>query len=107
LLNQDFKVDTPDTVWVGDITYNWTDEGLFYTAIVKDLCTKDVVGYAMSNRITKELVIAAFKMALKRIKPSSGLTFHSDYAEKNTIPKFLLNYFKYYFYFSFFGIANS
>jgi putative transposase len=78
LLNQDFKVDIPDTVWVGDITYNWTDEGWFYTAIVKDLCTKDVVGYAMGKRITKELVIDAFKMALKRIKPSSGLIFHSD-----------------------------
>ena len=65
LLNQNFYVKDPNTVWVGDITYNWTGEGWLYTAIVKDLCTKDVVGYAMGDRITKELVIKAMKMALR------------------------------------------
>jgi len=40
LLNQDFDVETPNTVWVSDITYNWTEEGWLYTAIIKDLCTK-------------------------------------------------------------------
>lgn len=78
LLEQDFDVKTPNTVWVGDITYHWTKEGWLYTAIVKDLCTKDVVGYAMGDRITKELVIKAMKMALSREKPSPGLIFHSD-----------------------------
>lgn len=78
LLNRNFNVDTPNKIWVGDITYNWTDEGWLYTAIVKDLCTKDVVGYAFSDRIDKELVIAAMKMAIKSEKPSKGLVFHSD-----------------------------
>jgi putative transposase len=78
LLKQNFDIDNPNNVWAGDITYNWTDEGWIYTAIVKDLCTKDVVGYAISNRINKELVIDAFKIALKRIHPPSGLIFHSD-----------------------------
>ena len=44
LLKQDFNVELPNTIWVGDITYNWTEEGWLYTVIVKDLCTKDVVG---------------------------------------------------------------
>lgn len=63
---------------MGDITYNWTKEGWLYTAIVKDLCTKDVVGYAMSDRMTKELVIKAMKMAIKKELPNKGLIFHSD-----------------------------
>lgn len=78
LLNQDFDVKTPNTVWVSDITYNWTDEGWFYTAIIKDLCTKEIVGYAMGKRMTKELVIKALLMALRRAKPGPGLIFHSD-----------------------------
>jgi putative transposase len=78
LLKQDFNIKEPNTVWVGDITYNWTGEGWLYTAIVKDLCTKEVVGYAIGDRITKELVIKAFKVAIKRERPQAGLIFHSD-----------------------------
>lgn len=78
LLDQNFDIKISNTVWVGDITYHWTEEGWLYTAIVKDLCTKDVVGYAMSDRMTKDLVIKAMKMALKRENPSPGLIFHSD-----------------------------
>jgi transposase InsO family protein len=73
-----FSSKPPNTVWVGDITYNWISEGWLYTAIVKDLCTKDVVGYAMDDRMTKELVIKAIKMAIKKEKPKVGLIFHSD-----------------------------
>lgn len=72
------KHDLPNTVWVGDITYNWTEEGWLYTAIVKDLCTKDVVGYAIGDRITKELAIKAMNMAISRERPKPGLIFHSD-----------------------------
>lgn len=78
LLNQNFDVKDPNTVWVGDLTYNWTGEGWLYTAIVKDLCTKDVVGYAMGDRITKELVIKAMEMAIRRERPKPGIIFHSD-----------------------------
>ena len=55
LLGQNFNVKEPNTVWVGDIIYVWTKEGWLYTAVVKDLCTKDVVGYAMGDRMTKNL----------------------------------------------------
>lgn len=78
LLEQNFDVKLPNTVWVGDITYNWTGEGWLYTAIVKDLCTKDVVGYAIGDRMTKELVIKAMKMAIRKERPNPGLIFHSD-----------------------------
>jgi len=78
LLNQDFDVETPNTVWVSDITYNWTDEGWLYTAIIKDLCSKEIVGYAMDKRMTKKLVIKALRMALERATPGPSLIFHSD-----------------------------
>jgi len=78
LLNQNFEVDLPNGVWVGDITYNWTEEGWLYTAIVKDLCTKDIVGYAMGDHINKELVIKAMDMAIRRERPKPGLIYHSD-----------------------------
>lgn len=78
LLNQKFDAPLPNTVWVSDITYHWTEEGWLYTAIVKDLCTKEVVGHASSKRMTKELVIKALKMALERARPADGLIFHSD-----------------------------
>jgi putative transposase len=78
LLNQVFDSPIPNAVWVGDITYHWTDEGWVYTAIVKDLCTKDVVGHASDKTMTKELVIKALKMALKRTVAAKGLIFHSD-----------------------------
>lgn len=77
LIDQNFNIKIPNTVWVGDITYTQTGEGWLYTAIVKDLCTKDVVGYARGDRITKELVIKAMEMAIKREDPRPGLIFHS------------------------------
>ncbi len=78
LVNQVFDSPIPNSVWVGDITYHWTDEGWLYTAIVKDLCTKEVVGHASDKRMTKELVIKALKMALNRTIPARNLIFHSD-----------------------------
>lgn len=73
-----FSFNEANMAWVGDITYNWTDEGWLYTAIVKDLCTKEVVGFAMSDRIDRHLVIDAMKMAIEREHPPRGLIFHSD-----------------------------
>lgn len=78
LLNRNFHVDRPDRVWVGDITYIPTGEGWLYLAIVKDLCTKKVVGYAFSERIDTALTLEALQMAYCRQKPKTGLIFHSD-----------------------------
>ena len=78
LLNRNFQVSKPNTVWVGDITYIPTGQGWLYLAIVKDLCTKKVVGYAFSNRIDTALTLVALRMAVKREHPAPGLMFHSD-----------------------------
>ena len=78
LLNQEFTVAALNKVWVSDFTYLWTLEGWLYLAVVIDLYSRRVVGWSLSNRMTKELVIDAMKMALRQRKPSPGLIAHSD-----------------------------
>lgn len=78
LLERNFTFAQPNLAWVGDITYIPTGEGWLYLAIVKDLCTKKVVGYAYGDRINTELALAALDMAVRRQKPEPGLIFHSD-----------------------------
>jgi len=78
LLERKFSVDAPDRVWTGDITYLWTDEGWVYLALVIDLFSRQVVGFAMSERMTRQLVIDALRMAWFRRRPATGLIFHSD-----------------------------
>lgn len=78
LLNQNFSVDKPSKVWVTDISYIWTDEGWEYLATVKDLFNKEIVGWAMSNTMTKELTIKALKNAVQKRRPPAGLIHHSD-----------------------------
>ena len=78
LVNRNFKPPLPNMIWVGDITYIKTAQGWLYLAIVKDLCSKKVVGYSFSNRIDSNLVCEALKMALRRQSPAPNLIFHSD-----------------------------
>jgi len=78
LLDRDFSVETPDQVWVSDITYIPTEEGWLYLAAVKDLFQKKIVGWSMGERITKELAISALEMAISRRQPPAGLIHHSD-----------------------------
>lgn len=78
LLQRNFKVTDKDRVYVGDITYIWTHEGWLYLATVIDLYSRRVVGWKVSNRITKELVIGALNEAVNKRKPAEGLIFHSD-----------------------------
>ena len=78
LLNLQFTFDQPNQAWFGDITYIPTDEGGLYLAMVKDLCTKKMLGYAFSERIDTKLALAALNMAIRREKPQPGLIFHSD-----------------------------
>lgn len=78
LLKRDFTADMINLKWVGDITYIPTDEGWLYTAIVKDLCDRKVVGYAFSSRIDTNLTVNALEMAIRRQKPVENLVFHSD-----------------------------
>lgn len=78
LLNQEFQVDAPGKVWVGDITYIRTNEGWLYLATIMDLYSRRILGWHMSHRMTKELVILALKRAIGRQKPTEGLIHHSD-----------------------------
>ena len=78
LLGRNFTVDSPNRVWVSDISYIWTHEGWEYLAIILDLFSRQIVGWSMDKRITKELVINAFHMAYWRRRPLKGLIFHSD-----------------------------
>lgn len=78
LLNQDFSAQAPNQKWVTDITYIDTSEGWLYLAIVLDLYSRRVVGWAMSERIDTHLVNQALKMACSTRKPPAGLLHHSD-----------------------------
>ena len=80
LLERRFNVATPDRVWAGDITYIATDEGWLYLAVVIDLFSRQVVGWSLGERMTRQLVMDALRMAWFRRCPDqrSGLIFHSD-----------------------------
>lgn len=78
LLDRKFQVERADTVYAGDITYISTDEGWLYLAVLIDLYSRAVVGWAMSDRITAELANAALVMAVWKRKPNKGLMLHSD-----------------------------
>lgn len=78
LLQQRFDAKAPDQVWMTDITYIRTDEGWLYLAGIKDLCTREIVGYAMSERMTCSLTLAALDKAWQWRRPPPGLIHHSD-----------------------------
>ncbi|ALH96322.1 transposase [Acinetobacter equi] len=78
LLEQNFTVTAPNIAWVSDITYVWTAEGWLYLAALKDLCSKQVVGYSLSERMTSQLVCNALSMAIRNHKPSQDLIIHFD-----------------------------
>ncbi|MFQ5642034.1 MAG: IS3 family transposase [bacterium] len=78
LLARKFSVSAPDRVWVSDITYLWTSEGWLYLAVILDLFQRKVVGWSMSHRINKQLVMDALRMGIWRCRPKAGLIFHSD-----------------------------
>lgn len=77
-LAQDFTVDAPNRVWVTDITYIPTREGWLYLAAILDLYSRRVVGWSMSERITRQLTLDALAMALRARAPGHGLLHHSD-----------------------------
>jgi transposase InsO family protein len=78
LLQQDFTASSANQKYVGDITYLWTDEGWLYLAVVIDLYSRMVVGWAMSERMTAQLVCDALQMALWRRGMPTGVIVHSD-----------------------------
>jgi len=77
-LNRQFTVEHPNRVWAGDLTYVWTAEGWRYLAVLLDLYSRRVVGWAMGPRLTVDLAERALTMALANRAPTAGLLHHSD-----------------------------
>lgn len=78
LLQQDFTASAPNEKWAGDITYVWTREGWVYLAVIIDLYSRRVVGWAISNRMKQDLAIRALNMAISLRRPASGCIHHTD-----------------------------
>lgn len=76
--NREFDVPAPNQVWGGDITYIWAQGKWHYLAVVLDLCTRRMVGWALSEKPDAELVIKALDMAYEQHGRPSDLLFHSD-----------------------------
>lgn len=83
-LDRQFDVATPNRVWVTDITYIKTTEGFSYLAVVIDLYSRRVIGWAMQNRQPTELVLQALFMAVWRRKPVGKVIIHSDQGSQFT-----------------------
>ena len=78
LVNQNFIAEKPNKLWTSDITYIWTTEGWLYLAVVLDVFSRAIVGWATSAHATSNLVTEAVKNALIGRKIGTGLIFHSD-----------------------------
>lgn len=78
LLDQDFSAEGPNRKWGVDISYLWTAEGWLYLAVVIDLYSRRVVGWAASDRMKKDLAITALQRAIAIRRPDPGLIHHSD-----------------------------
>jgi len=87
VLDRNFLVHAPNNAWVGDITYLRTAEGWMYLAVILDLFSRRVVGWAMEDNMRTDLVLVALKQAISRRAPRSGLIHHTDrgsqYASKD------------------------
>lgn len=77
-LNREFEASAPNKKWVGDITYLWCDEGWMYLAVFIDLYSRKVVGWALSTRLTTDLVLLAFERACASRRPGEDLLVHTD-----------------------------
>ena len=78
VLERDFTATAPNQKWVGDITYIWTREGWLYLAVLIDLFSRRVVGWAMSDTLATELPLRALHMAIQMRRPPRGLIQHTD-----------------------------
>ena len=80
-LNREFEAEAPNRKWAGDITGIWTSEGWLYLAVILDLYSRLVLGWAMGTQRDGKLVEEALTMALLKRRPGPGLLHHSDWSE--------------------------
>lgn len=78
LLERHFTSSAPNEAWVGDITYIWTAEGWAYLAVLLDLYSRRVVGWALRKTLTRDLAVSTLTHALARRRPPPGLVHHTD-----------------------------
>ena len=78
LLDRDFNADAPNQKWAGDISCIWTQEGWLYLAVILDLHSRRVIGWAVSNRMKRDLAIRALSMAIALRRPPKGCIHHTD-----------------------------
>lgn len=78
LLARDFSASRPNEKWVSDITYIKLDHGTVYLAVIMDLFSRKIIGWALDNTMTNALIIEAFEMAVATRKVQPGLILHSD-----------------------------
>lgn len=78
LLDQDFSATGPNQKWAGDISYIWTGEGWLYLAVIIDLYSRRVIGWAVSDRMKRDLAIRALEMAINLRQPPPGCIHHTD-----------------------------
>jgi putative transposase len=83
-LNREFSAASPNQKWVSDITYIGTAEGWLYLAVILDLYSRCVVGWAMAEQMDANLVEGAWQMALLNRQPLAGLLHHSDRGSQYT-----------------------
>ena len=83
LVNRQFSAEAPDQLWVADMTYIPTWAGFIYLAMVLDACSRKVVGWAVGEQMTSELVVSALNMALAMRQPE-GVIHHSDQGSQYT-----------------------
>lgn len=78
IVSRNFEIDEKNKVWVSDITYISTQNGWLYLSAVLDLYSRKIVGWCLSDRMTKQLVISSLQEAINSRRPEKGLVFHSD-----------------------------
>lgn len=89
LLERQFQVDEPNTVWVSDITYIWTLEGWLYLASVMDLFSRKIVGWSLGVTMKTELPLDALQNALLRRNPGKETIHHSDRGSQYCSDKYI------------------
>lgn len=78
VLQREFEAAAPNRAWVGDVTYLPTREGWLFLAVLLDLYSRRVIGFAMSERNDEALTLSALRMALEQRRPKPGLIHHTD-----------------------------
>lgn len=92
-LNKQFKVDLPNTVWCGDITYLKAGGRPYYLAVVIDLSSRKIIGFKLSSTINTQLALDAFNIAFESRGRPDGVMFHSDRGAQYTSKEYMKHLF--------------